>query len=188
MNKKDLRKKYFQLRKAVALKQGMEESIQIANQLLQLPIWDFEYYHIFVTITDKNEIDTSSIFSILQGKDKNIVLPKMNTDNTLTNFLLTDSTLIKNNHYNVPEPQGGIEIDSSKIDVVFVPLLAYDKEGNRIGYGKGFYDRFLEDCKPNVVKIGLSFFPPEENIDDVNPLDIPLDYCVTPTKTYQFGN
>lgn len=188
MNKKDLREKYFQLRKAVALKQGIEESIQIANQLLQLPIWDLEYYHIFLTITDKNEIDTSSILSILQGKDKNIVLPKMNTDNTLTNFLLTDSTRIMGNSYGVPEPQDGVEVDSSKIDVVFVPLLAYDVKGNRIGYGKGFYDRFLENCRSNVVKIGLSFFPPEENIDDINLLDIPLDYCVTPTKTYQFGN
>lgn len=188
MNKRNLRKKYFQLRKAVTLEEGAKGSIQIANELLQLPIWNYDYYHIFLTIANKKEIDTGPILSILQGKDKNIVLPKMNIDNTLTNFLLTDNTLIKNNHYNVPEPQDGIEIDASRIDVVFVPLLAYDKEGNRIGYGKGFYDRFLENCRPDVIKIGLSFFPPEAMIEDVSSNDIPLDFCVTPTKTYRFCN
>lgn len=187
MNKKDLRKKYYQLRKAVSPEECIDGSMQIANQLLQLPIWNFEYYHIFLSIKEKNEIDSSTILSILQGKDKNIVLPKMNLDNTLTNFLLTDSTLIESNSYGVPEPQNGIKVDSSMIDVVFVPLLAYDIKGNRIGYGKGFYDRFLSNCKSNVIKIGLSLFQPEEKIYDVDPLDIPLDYCVTPKKIYEFG-
>jgi 5-formyltetrahydrofolate cyclo-ligase len=51
--------------------------------------------------------------------------------------------------------------------VVFVPLLAFDKKGNRVGYGKGFYDAFLSKCKPETIKIGLSFFEAEETIDDV---------------------
>lgn len=186
MNKKELRKKYSQLRKGVSSKQCLEGSMEIANQLLQLPLWNFEYYHIFLSIEKKNEVDSNSILSILQGKDKNIVLPKMNLDNTLTNFLLTDSTLIKNNNFGVPEPLDGIEINSSKIDVVFVPLLAYDVKGNRIGYGKGFYDRFLNECKSDVIKIGLSFFPPEEKIEDMLNTDVPLDYCITPKKVYKF--
>ena len=104
----------------------------------------------------------------------------------MTHFLLTDNTKIKKNEYNIPEPVDGIEVPSKKIDVVFVPLLAYDKKGNRVGYGKGFYDKFLSECKPDVIKIGLSFFEPEELIADIFEGDIKLDYCVSPNGFYQF--
>jgi 5-formyltetrahydrofolate cyclo-ligase len=69
---------------------------------------------------------------------------------------LTDNTKIKKNEHNIPVD--GIEVPSHKIEVVFVPLLAYDKQGQRVGYGKGFYDKFLAECSPATVKIGLSFF------------------------------
>jgi 5-formyltetrahydrofolate cyclo-ligase len=67
-----------------------------------------------------------------------------------------------------------------------VPLLAYDKHGNRVGYGKGFYDNFLSKCKPETIKIGLSFFPPEDKIDDVSENDVNLDFCVTPEGIISF--
>ncbi|MNY64409.1 5-formyltetrahydrofolate cyclo-ligase family protein [compost metagenome] len=70
--------------------------------------------------------------------------------------------------------------------MVFVPLLAFDIHGNRIGYGKGFYDKFLAECKPETIKIGLSFFEAVNQIDDVFESDIKLDYCVAPEKIYQF--
>ena len=65
-------------------------------------------------------------------------------------------------------------------------MLICDARGNRIGYGKGFYDRFLTNCKPETVKIGLSFFGPEVEISDVFESDVRLDYCVTPNKSYAF--
>lgn len=77
-------------------------------------------------------------------------------------------------------------MEPKKIEVVFVPLLAFDKQGNRVGYGKGFYDRFLKQCKTDVVKIGLSLFDAEEEIEDVLENDIPLDYCITPNKIHEF--
>jgi 5-formyltetrahydrofolate cyclo-ligase len=99
---------------------------------------------------------------------------------------LTDNTKFQKSEYNIYEPVDGLEVPTSKIDVVFVPLLAYDTKGNRVGYGKGFYDNFLSKCKEDVVKIGLSFFEPEEAIDDVFETDIRLDYCVTPMTLYSF--
>jgi 5-formyltetrahydrofolate cyclo-ligase len=74
------------------------------------------------------------------------------------------------------------------IDLVFIPLLACDLQGNRVGYGKGFYDRFLSKCRYDVKKIGLSFFDPVDKIEDVNVFDIPLDECITPKKTWVFAN
>ena len=70
--------------------------------------------------------------------------------------------------------------------MVFVPLLAYDKQGNRVGYGKGFYDNFLSKCKPETIKIGLSFFPPEDKIDDVFESDVKLNFCVTDSQIFEF--
>jgi len=104
----------------------------------------------------------------------------------MSHFLLTDNTVLKKSLYGIPEPVDGIEIAPNKIDVVFIPLLAFDNVGNRVGYGKGFYDQFLSECKPDVIKIGLSFFEPESFIEDINKNDIPLNYCVTPNKVFSF--
>jgi 5-formyltetrahydrofolate cyclo-ligase len=185
--KNKLRNKYQELRTGISSEEIETKSIEIANNLLKLPIWDYDFYHLFLTISEKKEIDTEPILHILQGKDKNIVLSKADFNTgKLNNYLLTDSTLIKKNKWNIPEPVDGIEIPASKIEVVFVPLLAFDKLGHRVGYGKGFYDIFLAGCKKDVIKIGLSLFEPEEKIPEILTSDVPLDYCVTPQKTYQF--
>ncbi len=186
MLKKDLRVKILSLRNSLTTEYLSDQSLHLANTLLTLPIWNFSFYHLFLPITQKKEIDTSYILSILQGKDKNVVLPKMADDQNLKHFLLTDSTVIKPNKWGVPEPLDGLEVPIHKIDVVFIPLLAFDTKGNRVGYGKGFYDIFLKECNPNVVKIGLSLFEAEESIDDIAPDDVPLDYCITPNKVYSF--
>ena len=187
MLKKDLRSLYKNRRHALDEKSITDFSLSIANGLLKLPVWSYDYYHIFLPISENKEVDTTFILSILQGKDKNVVLPKVADYNTLQHFLLTDSTRIRKNKWNIPEPIDGIEVPIGKIDVVFMPLLGFDKKGNRVGYGKGFYDAFLGECRNDIIKIGLSMFKVEEElITDTHSNDVPLDYCVTPNKTYSF--
>ena len=187
MLKKDLRKKYKELRQLISEEALEDKSLAIANRLLQLDVWDNTYFHLFLTIEEQKEVDTEFVLQILAGKDKEIVVAKSNFETLeMTNYLLTDNTKFQKNDYNIYEPVDGIEVPTSKIDVVFVPLLAYDTKGNRVGYGKGFYDNFLSQCKDDVVKIGLSFFEPEDAIEDVSANDIRLDYCVTPTTLYSF--
>ena len=189
MNKKELRKEYKELRQFLSTEEIEDKSLAIANQLLRLDIWDKLYYHLFLTIEEQKEIKTEYILQILAGKDKEIVISKCNFEAlSMTHFLLTDNTKIKKNSYNVPEPIDGLEVPDAKIDVVFVPLLAFDKQGNRVGYGKGFYDNFLNKCKPETIKIGLTFFPPEEKIEDVSESDVKLDFCVTPEGIFSFTN
>jgi 5-formyltetrahydrofolate cyclo-ligase len=155
--------------------------------VLALPVWEKTYFHIFLPITEQKEVNTEFILHLLSGKDKEIVVSKCDLGTcNLTHFLLTDNTKIKKNQYNIPEPLNGLEVTTSKIDVVFVPLLAFDKSGHRVGYGKGFYDKFLAECKPETIKIGLSFFEAEEIIEDVFKNDVKLDYCVTPNEVYRF--
>ena len=145
------------------------------------------FYHLFLSIIEQKEIDTDFILNILSGKDKNIVLSKCDfKTGEMINYLLTDNTTIKKSAFNIPEPIDGIEISPDKINVVFVPLLAFDKLGNRVGYGKGFYDRFLKSCNPETMKIGLSFFEAESEFIEVTEADIKLDYCVTPKQAYKF--
>jgi 5-formyltetrahydrofolate cyclo-ligase len=187
MLKKALRTKYKALRNELSEIDIEEKSLAIANEILKLPIWDKTYFHVFLPIEEQKEINTEFILHLLSGKDKEIVISKSDfATREMTHFLLTDNTKIKKNEYNIPEPIDGLEVPPTKIDVVFVPLLAYDKKGNRVGYGKGFYDKFLSKCKPETIKIGLSFFEPEEMIEDVFESDVLLDYCVCPNRVYEF--
>ena len=187
MTKVELRKKYKALRNDLSINQKDDLSLAIANQLLKLPIWEVSFYHIFLSIEEQKEVDTDYILNILSGKDKHIILSKSDFETgNMTHYLLTYSTTIKKNSYNIPEPVDGIAIATDQIQVVFIPLLAFDKTGNRVGYGKGFYDRFLANCKPETIKIGLSFFEAETEISDVFESDVPLDYCVTAKNIYDF--
>jgi 5-formyltetrahydrofolate cyclo-ligase len=187
MLKKELRAKYKALRNQLSEIEIEEESLAIANEVLKLPIWEKTYFHLFLPITEHKEVNTEFILHLLSGKDKEIVVSKSDFETrNMIHFLLTDNTRIKKNEYNIPEPVDGLEVPATKIEVVFVPLLAFDKKGHRVGYGKGFYDKFLSECKPETLKIGLSFFEPEESISDIFENDVMLDYCVCPSGVYEF--
>ena len=187
MFKNEIRLKYKELRRSLSENQIEELSLAIANEVLLLPIWEKTYFHIYLPIEEQKEVNTEYILHLLSGKDKEICISKSDFETRkMTSILLTDSTKIEKNNYNIPEPVDGIEVPSNKIEVVFIPLLAFDKKGNRVGYGKGFYDKFLAECHPITIKIGLSFFEPEELISDVTTSDIQLNYCVTPNKVFKF--
>ena len=187
MTKQNLRIIYRNKRNSLDQKKIQDLSFEIANRSLTLDIWDYTNYHIFFPIENNNEIDTKLIIQIAQGKDKNVFLPKTNfKKKIITNYLLTDATLMITNKYGISEPNSGIEINEKQLDVIFIPLLCFDKHGHRVGYGGGYYDRLLQKCSSNAIKIGLSFFDPIEKIEDINQKDIKMDFCITPKKTYKF--
>jgi len=187
MNKKELRIQYKALRSQLSENDLEEISLAIANKVLTLPVWEKTYFHIFLPITELKEVNTEFILHLLSGKDKETIISKSDfKTRNMTHFLLMDNTKIRKNEYNVTEPIDGLEVPTSKIEVVFVPLLAFDKTGHRVGYGKGFYDKFLTECTSETIKIGLSFFEAEELIADVFESDVKLDYCVTPKGVYKF--
>ena len=186
-SKKIVRQKYKALRNSLVHDEIEAMSLAIANKLLILPIWNNTYFHIFLPITQHHEVNTEFILHLLSGKDKEIIISRSDFETrSMTHYLLTDATKIKKNEYNIPEPVNGLKVPVHEIEVVFVPLLAFDKKGDRVGYGKGFYDKFLSECKPEAIKIGLSFFEAEELIDDVHEGDMQLNYCVTPNTIYEF--
>jgi len=187
MNKIEIRNLYKKKRHELSPIQVEEKSIAIANRALKMDIWQYSYYHLFLSISRHKEVDTSMLLNVLQGKDKQVVVSQSNFKTyTLSHFLLTDSTLIRENAFGIPEPQKGLEVPVHKIDVVFVPLLAFDLNGHRIGYGKGFYDRFLNQCQFETLKIGLSFFKPLDVNLEFQSHDIALDAVITPERVFNF--
>jgi 5-formyltetrahydrofolate cyclo-ligase len=151
---------------------------------------DYRMVHVFMPISKKNEVDTFSILNYFKENfpDLKIVVPRTDFKNLLIENVLYDHeyTILGRNKFDIPEPIHGKIIPADQIDLVFVPLLAFDMRGNRAGYGKGFYDRFLMTCKPDVKKIGLSYFDPVEEIDDLNEFDIKMDSCICPGKIWEF--
>ncbi|MEM9142735.1 MAG: 5-formyltetrahydrofolate cyclo-ligase [Bacteroidota bacterium] len=188
MLKRNLRYTYSALRKDFSGTSLLNASLHVTRRSLELPIWSLAYYHIFLPIVPKKEINTAFLLSILQGKGKKIVVPRVSGSNTLQNCLLSEDTKFKKSNWGIPEPTDCLEVSPGQIDVVFLPLLIFDVVGNRVGYGKGFYDIFLKQCRPDVVKVGLCLFDPVEVITDIHDGDIALDYCVTPKKSYSFSS
>jgi 5-formyltetrahydrofolate cyclo-ligase len=187
-DKKSLRKEYKQKRAVLSEDEVHALSLQIANNVLKLDIWEERLYHLFLSMDGQNEVRTEYILQVLQGRDKNVAISKSNFETLeLKHYLLTDQTAIKVNEYGIPEPVGeDLQIDVKEIDVVFIPLLVVDNKGNRVGFGKGFYDRFLASCRPTTKKIGISFFPPLNFAIESNEFDVPIDQLVTPDSVFSF--
>ena len=186
LSKIEAREKYRNLRKQLPESEILDMSLEIANNLLKFNIWELKTFHLFMTIDENREVDTKPIFDLLIGKGKEIIIPKINTStNTLDSYIFDEKTLFEISKLRIPEPNNGI-VFNGKIDVVILPLLAYDLDGNRIGYGRGFYDNFLSKLESEPLKIGISYFSPEKSIE-CNNHDINLDYCITPNKIFSFS-
>jgi 5-formyltetrahydrofolate cyclo-ligase len=145
--------------------------------------------HIFLPIKKHQEIDTFSILNYFKHNypQLQIVIPRTNFETFEMENVLYDHehTVLVRNKFDIPEPIHGRILSNDQIDLVFVPLLAFDVNGHRVGYGKGFYDQYLAKCSPNLLKIGLSIFDEISVIDDLQSTDIPLDVIITPTGFYR---
>ena len=187
-NKSELRNKYSFMRKSLSIKQIEESSLSISNKLFKIPIWDKKFYHIFLTSKKKKELNTNFIQDILFKKNKSVVVPKMIDKNSLEHVLLTEKTVLKENSFGILEPfsQNDKIVEPNILDVVIIPLIIFDLNGNRVGYGKGYYDRFLKTCRKDIIKIGISFFEPVDSIIDVSKNDVSLDYAITSNSIFNF--
>jgi 5-formyltetrahydrofolate cyclo-ligase len=184
-SKKKLRVFYIKKRLNISNIERNIWSNEITNRCLKLPIWNQNFFHIFLPIKEKNEVDTYPLLNRIKEKNKKIIIPKINGFN-LNHYLFDNNISIKKNHFGIPEPLNGIKAKINLIEVVFVPLIIADKFGNRVGYGKGYYDRFLKKCDKEIIKVGLCFFDVIERIVDITVNDIKLNYCVTPNKIIKF--
>ncbi|MFN5648117.1 MAG: 5-formyltetrahydrofolate cyclo-ligase [Sphingobacteriales bacterium] len=188
MTKKEARQ-YFRGKRAeisTAQMAKWKDLILIQFQKAELPF--LNSVHHFLSIEEKKEPDPKPLIRYLEftNPGMRIIVPKVVDIETMVHVLVNDHTEYGENELGILEPVEGELVDPIDLDLVFVPLLAFDEEGNRVGYGKGYYDRFLTACRPDVIKVGLSFFPPIGKIEDTDTWDIPLTYCITPERIYEF--
>jgi 5-formyltetrahydrofolate cyclo-ligase len=189
MLKEEARISIKERRKALSLQQRvkLDDLLLIQLQSAQLPFISFllSYW----PLEETHEPNTHLFSDYLEFLNPDIVVcfPKTNfIDKSIQAVQTDDDTRFRKNQYNIYEPELGDLISPASLDIIFVPLLAFDKKGIRVGYGQGFYDRFLAACRTDCLKIGFSYFEPFDTIDDTHEFDLPLDLCVTPTTVYAF--
>lgn len=186
MLKADLRKKYIQKRKTLSA----DEVLLLSEKIFQNFLHYFKPYrgqkvHIFIPIAERKEINTEIFIQYFLKQDIRVFVPKIVADK-LINIEISGSTEFKTNHWGISEPVADEDSGESYFHYVITPLLYCDEKGNRVGYGKGFYDAFFTAISPESKKIGVNYFGPDESINDVWENDIPLDYLVTPDDVLSF--
>ena len=186
MNKSELRKIYKAKRRALSDADFAAINERLFSRFfdeLDATLTEIDYLHTYLPITRLREVDTLAIIQMLKKRYSNVGLVLSRTDmaqGTMSNHLVVGQMSLVENDWGIPEPQNTQPFDGILIDVVLVPLLVADKHGHRVGYGKGFYDRFLGQLRPDALKVGLSLFPVIDHIDDTNEHDVPLDLIITP--------
>ena len=191
MDKKTLRQYYLQKRNALSAEEIAVKSQQICDLFFgKINLSIVRNLHIFLPIKKQNETDTFLITRKLQDEYPHIkiVIPRSDMITfEMRHFVLNEQYLIENK-WGILEPseRGTEEVQPEAIDLVILPLLIFDKQGNRVGYGKGFYDRFLQKCSPNALKVGICLEDPIELIENLNEFDVKMDACITPKTVYRF--
>lgn len=188
MLKTDIRKTYLDKRKSFSKQEIEEFSQSISDSFFDVFEPKNEKIHCFLPILSKNEINTNIIIQRLFSETDCSVITSKSDFSTLEmkHFVINEQTQFEEDHYGIPSPVNAQEIGSFEIDWVVVPLICFDSRGFRVGYGKGFYDRFIVRCRSDIKIIGLSIFNPIERVSDINEFDKPLDFCITPNTVHHF--
>ena len=188
MKKDTVRKTYLKKRQELSSSELEEYSSRLIQKTIELiKKYELDCIHCFLPIHTKDEINTLPIIQYCWKNNIKVVVPVSNfEEGVMRNAAFNPDTKTKQTKYNITEPIDPIWIKNDNIDLVITPLLAFDTKGYRVGYGKGFYDRFFASLHKDVKKIGISLFSPCEVVEDINEHDVPLTCCVTPNKNYSF--
>lgn len=189
MLKKEARKIYDQKRKDLGYADRLkwDDLILINFQTIETPQLGAVFS--FYPMEERNEINAFIITDFLHFRNPNLQIcyPKMAIDEPNMEAIACHAdTIFEANAINILEPVETDVVQPEDIDIVLVPMLVCDVQGNRVGFGKGYYDRYLSRCRPDCLKVGLPYFAPVDLIEDANEFDVPLDFCITPEKVYVF--
>lgn len=190
MTKSELRQIYLRKRAAILPGELADASNRIADRFFgSVDLADARFLHCFIPIAKFLEINTSLIYERVWREFPHVRTAAPRTDlvsGELEHAAFDAETKLSENSWGIREPADSVLLEPSEMDIVLVPLLCFDKGGHRVGYGKGFYDRFLARCRSDCLKIGLSCFPPIGRIDGISGHDVRLDRCITPDSVIIF--
>lgn len=189
MLKRAIRSSYLEKRMQLTKEVLEEYSSRIVTFFRDCRLPNAEHLLSYSPLITRKEFNITSFDSIIRSKtrDLKVAWPRIDiARQSMEAHLVKEDGLFAKNEYNILEPINGELLMPELIDMVFVPLVAFDKMGYRIGYGKGYYDRYLKRCRPGIPIIGVSFFEPVDRIRDINEFDVPLTLCFTPSGIYEF--
>lgn len=186
MEKSEIRKIYLEKRKSLSEDEAFLFSEKIFRNFINYfkPV-SGQKVHVFIPIKKFKEIDTQLFITYFQSRNIRVFVPKIVDTKLISVEIFPDTQFITNN-WGISEPVSDDDSGVLDFDYIITPLLYCDKNGNRVGYGKGFYDNFFESVSENAKKIGVNYFDADDIIDDVWENDIPLDYLVTPKDVLSF--
>ena len=188
MTKAELRRSFLAKRKAITTDERRRWSRMIADNFLAgFDLSTVSKLHTFIPIDKFNEVDTMLIVRHVWAEFPHIrtYAPRINAETgNLESVAFAGGTELTETAWGIHEPAPDDIAADSDIDLVITPGLAFDTNMHRVGYGKGFYDRFLTNCRADCQKVGVSFFQPVERIDDIHDGDVQLDFCVTPAAVF----
>lgn len=144
--------------------------------------------HTFIRIAKFNEIDTSMMYMRLWRDQPQIATyaPRIDHETGRMESVQFDArTPIIEGRWGIREPASGEMISPSDIDIVLVPTLGFDHFGHRVGYGKGFYDRFLRQTRLDCLKVGICHWPQLDEPIETHEADVPVDIVITPDSTFR---
>ena len=189
MLKKDIRHHYRLLRAGLEPERTAVLHAAMKGLFLRLSLPVIHCVHRYFPARGMNEPDPGIFTELLSESlpDMVVVAPRVDRSTMRMQSIRCDGNgSLQEGAYGILEPAGGEVVDPQKIDLVFVPLLAFDASGHRVGFGKGYYDRFLSECRVDCLKVGLSFFGPVDAIEDAAATDVRMDMCITPERIHQF--
>lgn len=189
MTKKELRVKYKARRLALSEKERIKLDDLLLIQFQKLSFENVQVLLSYMPMQHTAEPQTHLFSRYLEHIIPGLQTAYPRTDfttNSMQAIAVDEDAEFAMNEFEITEPVGDTIVEPQAIDLVFVPMLIADISGYRVGYGKGFYDRYLQQCKEDIIKISFSYFEPVERIDDVHQLDVPINYCVTPHCIYEF--
>lgn len=187
MTKQEIRSLYKQKRLVISCSDLASRSEKICHLIFENFQLEGKTISLFLPIERHKEINTYGILEKGISIGTTIGLPKTNnSDHSLKHYKYESSSQLHVNEIGIPEPSHGKLIKPAQFDFVFVPLYAFDINGHRVGYGKGYYDRFLKKCNPYCKFIGLTLFDEFVTIDNVNVHDIKLNFCISPKQIHRF--
>lgn len=189
MIKNTVRKEYLQRRMEMQEEELQQQIALMAFNFRKLVLPPVKYLLSYFPLANRREFDITVCEDILKQQNPalQVAWPRLEVHTSdMEACLVEKGGLFLKNKFNVLEPISGVIVPPEQIDMVFVPLVAFDSNGYRVGYGKGYYDRYLVRCRPDATKIGFSFFEAVESIEDINEFDVPLNFCITPYRIYEF--
>lgn len=176
MDKKELRKHIRNRKRQFTADELNELSVPIMNRLLGMPeVINAKTILLYYSLPD--EVNTHQTVELLARQGKTVLLPKVIDGENMEIRIYESPEDLTEGSYGIMEPNGKLFTDYDKIDTAVIPGMSFDADNNRLGRGKGYYDRFLKNI-PQAYKIGVCFdFQKEQNIPH-DEYDIKMDTVI----------